>query len=144
MKRLSLLLFVISLAAVSRALGQAPTDPLIDTTAGQPRVTTHGPTLSPGELQATPEMWFYEQERQRYLDPKNAVRANAESRAAQRARRLAALRWFGFSNARPTANPDPFHGSYSPRWVSGGYVPSQWSSVGSATVVIAPDRVRRY
>jgi hypothetical protein len=144
MKRLSLLVLVISLGAISSATAQTAADTIIDPSMEQPRVTTQAPTLSPGELQATPEMWFYEQERLRYLDPKNAVRANAEFRAGQRARRLAALRWFGFSNARPTANPDPFHGSYSPRWVSGGYVPSQWSGVGSATVVIAQDRVRRY
>jgi hypothetical protein len=144
MKRLSLLLLVISVMATAPASAQVATDPLIDSTADQRRVTTQAPTLSPGELQATPEMWFYEQERLRYVDPKNAVRANAEFRAGQRARRLAALRWFGFSNARPTANPDPFHGSYSPRWVSGAYIPSQWSGVGSATVVIAPERPRRY
>ena len=144
MKRLSFAWLVISLAAISSASAQNATDPLIESTVDQPRVTTQAPTLSPGELQATPEMWFYEQERLRYLDPKNAVRANAEFRAGQRARRLAALKWFGFSNARPTANPDPFHGSYSPRWVSGGYVPSQWSGVGGATVIIAQDRVRRY
>jgi hypothetical protein len=108
------------------------------------RTTTPSPLLSPGEVQATPEMWFYEQEWLRYADPKNAVRANAEFRSEQRSRRLAALKWFGFSNSRPTASPDPVHGSYSPRWVSNGYIPSQWAGVGNTTVVIAQERVRRY
>jgi hypothetical protein len=144
MKRLSLLALVISLGAISDAAAQTAIDGAIEPTVDQPRVTTQAPTISPGQLQATPEMWFYEQERLRYLDPKNAVRVNAEFRAGQRARRLAALKWFGFSNARPTANPDPFHGSYSPRWVSGGYIPSQWSGAGGAAVIIAQDRVQRY
>ena len=89
-------------------------------------------------------MWFYEQERLRYQDPKNAVRANAEFRAAQRMRRRAALKWYGLSNSRPTANTDPVHGTYSPRWISNGYNPSHWSGVGNTTVVIAQDPVRRY
>ena len=52
--------------------------------AQRPNTTTlrSSPTLSSGEIQATPEMWFYDQERRRYEDPKTAVRANAEFRAA--------------------------------------------------------------
>jgi hypothetical protein len=144
MKRFGYLLLVISFAGTSPAPAQNPNSPSQESSAARMRVTSPAPTLSPGELQATPEMWFYEQERQRYQDPKSAVRANAEYRAGQRARRLAALKWFGFSNSRPTANPDPFHGSYSPRWVSGGYIPSQWHGGGSSTVVIAQERLRRY
>ena len=56
--------------------------------------------VSPGELKATPEMWFYEQYMHQYLNPKMAVRANAEFKAEQRQRRLAAMQWFGFSNSR--------------------------------------------
>jgi hypothetical protein len=144
MKRLSFLLVVFALVGATPVSAQNPDTAPEVVSAGRMRVTSPAPTLSPGELQATPEMWFYEQERLRYQDPKSAVRANAEFRAGQRARRLAALKWFGFSNARPTANPDPIHGTYSPRWVGGGYVPSQWSGAGSSTVVIAQERVRRY
>ncbi|MGW8258281.1 MAG: hypothetical protein ACWGMZ_12405, partial [Thermoguttaceae bacterium] len=66
--------------------------------------------ISPGEVKATPEMWFYEQAMRQYQDPKMMVRANAEFRARQRQRRLAAMRWFGQSNSRPHANSDPFNG----------------------------------
>ena len=89
-------------------------------------------------------MWFYEQERLFYADPKNAVRANAEFRAYQRARRLAAQRWYGFSNSRPQANPDPIHGTYSPRWVGNGHNPSHWIGGGGSTVIIAQEPARRY
>jgi hypothetical protein len=87
--------------------------------------------VSPGELKATPEMWFYEQYMRNYKDPKMAVRARAEYRADQRQRRLESMRWFGFSSARPTASADPFNGDYSPHWVaSPGYFPNRWPGVG--------------
>ena len=89
--------------------------------------------VSPGELQVTPEMWFYDQAMRQYNDPKMMVRARAEFRAWQRYRRLASMRWFGFSNTRPCASPDPFNGDYSPRWTANpGYFPSRWNGVGQA------------
>lgn len=144
MKQLSPLLFGIALVATSTALAQEADDPFADRTPTRTRTTAPAQIFSPGEVTATPEMWFYEQERLRYADPRQAVRAKAEYRAAQRSRRLAALKWFGLSNSRPIANPDPSHGAYSPRWVGNGYLPSQWIGGGTTTVVIAPDRVRRY
>ena len=59
--------------------------------------------VSPGELKATPEMWFYDQEMRQYNNPKMMVRARAEYKAWQRTRRLESMRWFGFSNSRPRA-----------------------------------------
>jgi hypothetical protein len=86
---------------------------------------------SPGELKPTPEMWFYEQAMRQHMDPKMAVRAQAEVRAEQRQRRLESMRWFGFSNTRPQASSDPFHGDYSPKWVANpGYYPARWNGVG--------------
>ncbi len=87
--------------------------------------------VSPGELKVTPEMWFYDQAMRQYKDSKMAVRANAEFRAAQRMRRLESMKWFGFSNNRPSVSSDPFHGDYSPRWTANpGYYPSRWNGVG--------------
>ena len=144
MKRLSLLVFGIALAVTSHGFAQEPDDPFATRPSRRISSTVPPQIVSPGEVVATPEMWFYEQERLRYADPRQAVRAKAEYRAFQRSRRLAALKWYGFSNSRPVANPDPFHGSYSPRWVGNGYLPSQWSAGSSTTVVIAPDSTRRY
>ena len=76
--------------------------------------------------QVTPEMWIYSQEVRRYEDPQQAVRRKAELRASQRAERLAAMKWFGFSNARPQANPVPFMSVYSPTWVGNGYDRYDW------------------
>jgi hypothetical protein len=89
--------------------------------------------VSPGELKATPEMWFYDQYMRQYKDPKMAVRARAEYRADQRQRRLETMHWFGFSNARPRASSDPYNGDYSPHWAaSPGYFPYRWPGVGPA------------
>ncbi len=144
MKRLSLLFLGLALAVTSHGFAQEADDPFAARPARRMSSTAPAQIISPGEVVATPEMWFYEQERLRYADPRQAVRAQAEYRAAQRSRRLAALKWYGFSNSRPVANPDPFHGSYSPRWVGNGYLPSQWRAGSSTTVVIAPDAARRY
>ncbi len=76
--------------------------------------------------QVTPEMWIYSQEMRRYEDPQQAVRRKAELKASQRASRLAAMKWFGFSNARPQANPVPFMSVYSPTWVGNGFDRYDW------------------
>jgi hypothetical protein len=89
-----------------------------------------GPVVSSGELKATPEMWFYEQSMRQYKDPKVAVREKAAFRDEQRRHRLETMKWFGFSNARPRASSDPFHGDYASGWVaSPGFYPSRWSGI---------------
>jgi hypothetical protein len=90
-----------------------------------------------GTLTPTPEMWFYEQERSRYEDTKSAVRRKAEFRAAQRAQREAAMKWYGLSNSRPTASPTPITGTYSPTWVGNTHDPYRWAT-GVTTVVVRP------
>jgi hypothetical protein len=95
--------------------------------------------LSPGELSATPEMWFYEQALRQYQDPKTAVRQKAEFRVAERQRRLAALKWYGLSNARPRMGSDFVHGDPVASWTSGHtYYPNRWTSAGYGTLVVRP------
>ena len=67
----------------------------------------------PGALTPTAQMWFYEQERRRWDDPKQAVRRKAEFKAAQRRQRIEARRWYGYSNMRPQANVTPMAGHAS-------------------------------
>lgn len=74
----------------------------------------------------TPEMWFYEQERARWENPKEAVRRKAEYRGAQRGQRIAAMKWYGMSNSRPTAGLTPMFGTYSPMWSSNSFDPFRW------------------
>ena len=93
------------------------------------------PLISPGEVTATPEMWFYEQAIRRYDDPKNAVRAVAEQKANQRRARIAAMDWYGMSNLRPSSGIDPFAGPLSPTWIGNGYYPNQWVAPARPTAV---------
>jgi hypothetical protein len=99
-----------------------------------------GSTISSvGEVQPTPEMWFYERYVNQYQDPKLAVRQKAEDRAAQRRGRIAARRWFGFSNIRPTAGTDFVHGDPAPGWSGrNANYPFRWSGYGAAAVVVRP------
>ena len=124
MKRLSLVLSTIILAAAATT-GMAQ-DPTKDSSKKPAESLA---TLSPGIV--TPEMWFYEQYQRQYQNPAAVVRQNAEFRAAQRMRRLAALRWFGMSNSRPQAGVDLINGDYSPCWVSNSFFyPWRWEGRG--------------
>jgi hypothetical protein len=123
MKRLLIALALPLLLTAGTARAERPTSPGVGVSSA----------ASYSELKVTPEMWFYDQAMRQYKDPRMAVRANAEFRAEQRQRRLESARWFGFSASRPQASSDPFHGDYSPRWVSSpGYYPSRWAGTGQS------------
>ena len=94
---------------------------------------------SPSVSSFTPEMWLYTQEWRRHDDPALAVRRAAEFRAEQRSQRLAAMKWYGFSNARPVASVTPFTGVYSPSWVGNGLDRYDWHGGRSPTTVIHVD-----
>jgi len=93
--------------------------------------------ISTGELTPTPEMWFYEQYLRESKDPKSSVRKKAEFQAEQRRKRLAALKWFGFSNQRPQATSDPLYNDYSPRWTSNhASFPNRWCGRGRPWIIL--------
>jgi hypothetical protein len=119
------LLLAFSLTAsclvASSALAQNPARPGGVAPAARPAASS----VRTNEVQATPEMWFYEQERHRYDDPKTMVRQNAAFDAAQRKQRLTAMKWYGFSNSRPMVNSTPFGSSYAPTWTNASIRP--WS-----------------
>ena len=89
------------------------------------------------------EMWLYLNEQKRYDDARLAVRRKAEFRAQQRSRRLAAQKWFGFSNQRPQANVTPFTSIYSPRWTGNGVNEYDWRGVNHRHTVIIEHPVLR-
>ncbi len=92
-------------------------------------------TITSSQVQATPEMWFYEQEVRRTDDPRTIIRERAAQQTAQRQARLAAMQWYGLSNSRPICSPNPFTNVYSARWVSNGYNPNEWvGSAGGTTI----------
>jgi hypothetical protein len=79
----------------------------------------------------TPEMWHYTQEQRRHDDPQQAVRRKAELATQLRTERLAAMKWYGMSNARPIASGTPWmSGMYSPAWVGNGQDRYDWVGLG--------------
>jgi hypothetical protein len=100
------------------------------------------PTLSPEQI--TPELYYYLSELRRHDDPKQAVRRKAELKAAQRNERIAAMKWYGLSNARPQASAMPFTDFYSPAWVGNGYNRFEWIGGGpGVTFRVDGDGYRR-
>jgi hypothetical protein len=95
--------------------------------------------IAASELAPTQEMWFYEQYQKQYTDPKSVVRQKAEFRAEERQRRIAALRWFGFSNQRPTAGVDVINSEYAPHWAANNVnLPFRWCGPTTTTVIVKP------
>lgn len=127
-------LAAIVLSATVRA--DEPTEPshIRQTSATPPAPNV--PIISPSEVAATPQMWFYEQSLARYNDPKTAIRATAELKANQRRARMAAMQWYGYSNSRPAAGIDPVDGPWGPQWIGNGYNPNNWLAPGATMWVI--------
>ena len=96
--------------------------------------------MSLGELTRTPSMWLYQQQMAAYKDPQAAVRRRAEYIAWQREQRIAARKWYGYSNSRPRANHTPFMGYYSPAWVGTINEPFAWPGYSSSPTIIIEER----
>lgn len=93
-------------------------------------VPARGPSTDLDQVAQTENMWFYLQELRRHDDPDVIIHQKAQRKADQRRNRLAAMKWFGWSQSRPTANPTPTMGVYSPSWVGNGVDPYHW--IGNA------------
>ena len=80
------------------------------------------------------ESWYYQQSTYR-ADARALIHQKAQARALQRQSRLAALSWYGMSNARPTAAPTPFTSLYSPVWQQPGGRPFAWYASSRPTYI---------
>jgi hypothetical protein len=133
MKRLSIAITI--LLALSATAARAQTQAQKSNAATAAKTDQHS-SFSLGDLKPTTDMWFYEQAKEQYDNPKVAVRKAAEFRAEQRQRRLETMHWFGLSNARPYASSDPIHTDYSPGWASNNYyAPYRWVGAGDNAVM---------
>lgn len=94
------------------------------------------------QVTQTEDMWFYLQELRRYDDPQVMVRRKAEQKAAQRRARLAAMRWYGWMQGRPIANPVPSMGYYSPMWGGNGPDPYLWIGNSYVRTTVRIDTAR--
>jgi hypothetical protein len=89
---------------------------------------------SPAEAAA--DDWYYNSETPQPLTPRQMQQQKSQIVAAQRMSRLAAMRWYGMSNERPTATATPFSGVYSPAWQMPGGRPFAWYGASRPTYII--------
>ena len=120
MKRLLWSVLVIA-SAISTTDAQEPTP------ATRPGVQQ--PDQNPSMANLTPEMWLYMQQLERH--------------AAQRTHRIAARKWFGLSNTRPSASPIPVMGTYSPFWSGNDIDPHRWNGVGAPVIIVEDEELVR-
>ena len=93
-----------------------------------PELAPHPADIDPSTV--APEVYMYLQDLRRRDDPAQSVRRKAEARAEQRASRLQAMKWYGFSNARPQTSTVPMmSGVYSPAWSGNGFDRYDWSTI---------------
>lgn len=106
----------------------------VDTRFAAGSKTTPATTNEPA---ITPEMWYYQQYQQQVHNPAEMVYQRADARANQRMQRLAAMKWFGYSNSRPQSGADVTNGDRAPGWVSNNAsYPYQYSGYGTTEVFL--------
>ncbi len=111
MKRIGFGLIAVALAFSTSAVCRAQA-------AGQPQ--------APPSVTVTEETdWYYRPAPERAAQPSFAQQ-KAMRRGEERTQRLEAMRWYGFSNSRPTASAMPFTSMYSPAWQRPGGRPFAW------------------
>jgi hypothetical protein len=93
-------------------------------TRGQAQEFGEEPVAQPAPAAAESESWY------RSLPPRpekmTISKEKAIARGQQRMARLDAMRWYGFSNSRPTAAAMPYTTMYSPAWQQPGGRPFAW------------------
>lgn len=69
------------------------------------------------------------------VEKQTLAREKAINRGQQRMARLEAMRWYGFSNSRPTAAAMPYTTMYSPAWQQPGGRPFAWYTSSRPIVI---------
>lgn len=127
MKRLSLALVALAFLAAEPALAQQP----------QPDAAE--------QAAPAPEVWYSQRQLRRENDSWTLVHRRAAQQGAQRQARIAAMKWYGFSNSRPTVNPTPWGSRYrySPAWTFSASRPFAWpAAVRTVYVPVESDSQR--
>ena len=94
---------------------------------------------SQGETPTEPareDAWGYKPSYVYQPNPKAIIHQKSQARAFQLRWRIAAMRWYGMVNERPTASPTPFMGLYSPAWQMPGGRPYAWNYRGTPSVLV--------
>jgi hypothetical protein len=83
----------------------------------------------------TEEAWHYRSPMPHAETP-SLAKQKAMLRGQQRMARLDAMRWYGFSNSRPTTAGIPWTSMYSPAWQTPGGRPFPWYATRRPVVII--------
>jgi hypothetical protein len=123
--------YCLALAAVATLLGGA---------AATPASAQEAP--APAEERAPAEDSWYRSPTPR-AEQLTIARQKAMQRGQERMARLQALKWYGYSNSRPTAATLPFTTMYSPAWQQPGGRPFAWYTSSRPVVIYANGPVYR-
>ena len=97
---------------------------------------------APAETVAPSENSWYRSPAPRAEAP-TVARQKAMQRGQERMSRLQAMKWYGFSNSRPTAATLPFTSMYSPAWQQPGGRPFAWYTSSRPVIIYANPQVYR-
>jgi hypothetical protein len=81
------------------------------------------------------ESWYYRSTPERTAPVRLSV-LKAQQRGAERMARLEAMRWYGFSNSRPTAAAMPWTTMYSHAWQQPGGRPFAWHMSTRPVIIV--------
>ena len=124
--------FGLKLAAISALLAAAPGSCVLAQEFSEEATAPPAPVT---------ESWYPKVEKR--TDSPTVAQQKAMERGAQRMARLEAMRWYGFSNSRPTATAMPFTTMYSPAWQQPGGRPFAWYSSSRPIVIYQNPTVLR-
>jgi hypothetical protein len=100
---------------------------------------TRGQAQEFGEELAEPAPVAEAESNYRTLPPRaekmTLAKEKAIARGQQRMARLDAMRWYGFSNSRPTAAAMPYTTMYSPAWQQPGGRPFAWYTSSRPVII---------
>jgi hypothetical protein len=105
----------------------------------------HAQQLPAPEQEAAPQAddYMYRPVTRRDATP-TLAQQKAQARGEQRMARLEAMKWYGFSNSRPTATGMPWTTMYSPAWQRPGGRPFAWYvSHRPVLIYVTPEPVYR-
>jgi hypothetical protein len=100
---------------------------------GQAQEFGDEPAAPPAAAAPESESWY------RAAGPReeklSIAKEKAIARGQQRMARLDAMRWYGFSNSRPTAASMPYTTMYSPAWQQPGGRPFAWYATSRPIII---------
>ena len=117
------------------AMATAAALSVMGATSGQAQEFGEGPAAPPAPAPAAAESESWYRTTGPRAEKMTISKEKAIARGQQRMARLDAMRWYGFSNSRPTAASMPYTTMYSPAWQQPGGRPFAWYANSRPVIV---------